>query len=75
MARFSIQQKDPFNSAAFLIVQVMDLACFAVPFALAIYWRKKPEFHRRLVLIASCALPTQPLAASPHCRSSSRRLA
>src|ERR1700734_4439155 len=56
MARFSIEQKDPFNSAAFLIVQVMDISCFAVPFALAIYWRKKPEFHRRLMLIASCAL-------------------
>jgi hypothetical protein len=73
MVRFSIQQKDPFNSVAFTIVQVMDLACFAVPFALAIYWRKKPEFHRRLVLIASCALldaafgrfPELPLVFSP----------
>src|SRR5580700_7754235 len=54
MARF--EQQDPFNSAAFLIVQVMDLSSFAVPFALAIYWRKRPEFHRRLVLIATCAL-------------------
>ena len=56
MARFAIQQKDPFNSASFLIIQALDLGCFAVPFALAIYWRKKPEFHRRLMLIASCAL-------------------
>jgi hypothetical protein len=56
MDRFAIQQKVPVNAAAFLIVQLMDIACFAVPFALAIYWRKKPEFHRRLVLIASCAL-------------------
>ena len=70
---FSIEQKDPFDSVAFTIVQVMDLACFAVPFALAIYWRKKPEFHRRLMLIASCALldaafgrfPTLPLVFSP----------
>jgi hypothetical protein len=73
IARFSIEQKDPFNSTAFTIVQVMDIACFAVPFALAIYWRRKPEFHRRLVLIASCALldaafgrfPELPLAFSP----------
>jgi hypothetical protein len=71
MARF--EQQDPFNSAAFLIVQVMDLSSFAVPFALAIYWRKRPEFHRRLVLIASCALldaafgrfPALPLVFSP----------
>ncbi len=73
MARFSIEQEDPFNSAAFLIIQAMDLACFAVPFALAICWRKKPEFHRRLVLIASCALadaafgrfPQLPLVFAP----------
>jgi hypothetical protein len=73
IVRFSIEQKDPFNSTAFTIVQVMDLGCFAVPFALAIYWRKKPEFHRRLMLIASCALldaafgrfPELPLVYSP----------
>jgi hypothetical protein len=73
IVRFSIEQKDPFDSVAFTIVQVMDLACFAVPFALAIYWRKKPEFHRRLMLIASCALldaafgrfPALPLVFSP----------
>jgi hypothetical protein len=71
MARF--EQGDPFNSAAFLIVQVMDLSSFAAPFALAIHWRKRPEFHRRLMLIASCALldaafgrfPALPLVFSP----------
>ena len=73
MVRFSIEHKDPFNSTAFTIVQVLDLACFTVPFALAIYWRRKPEFHRRLMLIASCALadaafgrfPDLPLIFSP----------
>jgi hypothetical protein len=73
IVRFSIEQKDPFDSVAFTIVQVMDLACFAVPFALAIYWRKKPQFHRRLMLIASCALvdaafgrfPALPLVFAP----------
>ena len=73
IVRFSIEQKDPFNSTAFTIVQVLDLACFTVPFALAIYWRRKPEFHRRLMLIASCALldaafgrfPELPLVFSP----------
>ena len=73
IVRFSIEQKDPFNSTAFLIVQVLDLASFAAPFALAIYLRKKPEFHRRLVLIASCGLadaafgrfPALPLVFSP----------
>jgi hypothetical protein len=40
----------------FMLVPFLDIACFTVTFALAVYWRKKPEYHRRLVLIASCAL-------------------
>jgi len=32
------------------------MLCFSTFLALAIYWRKKPEFHRRLILIASCGL-------------------
>jgi hypothetical protein len=56
IVKFSIEQKDPFNSTAFTIVQALDIASFAVPFALAIFWRKKPEFHRRLMLISSCGL-------------------
>ncbi|HXM15367.1 MAG TPA: hypothetical protein VN933_09005 [Candidatus Eremiobacteraceae bacterium] len=48
---------DPRSDAAkFMLVPFNDIFCFAIPFALAIYWRKKPEFHRRLILIASCAL-------------------
>jgi hypothetical protein len=37
-------------------VPFCDIVCFTTTFALAIYWRKKPEYHRRLILIASCAL-------------------
>ncbi|HEY2820419.1 MAG TPA: hypothetical protein VGJ06_05195 [Candidatus Acidoferrum sp.] len=44
------------DAAAFMLVPFNDIACFTTAFALAIYWRKKPEYHRRLVLIASCAL-------------------
>jgi hypothetical protein len=48
---------DPHSDAAlFMLVPLNDIFCFAIPFVLAIYWRKKPEFHRRLILIASCAL-------------------
>ena len=55
MDRFHLQ-RDPKDTPAFLIIQLMDLVFFAIPFALAIYWRRRPEFHRRLMLIASCAL-------------------
>jgi hypothetical protein len=73
MDRFFLQQHPDPHGAAFLIVQLMDLASFGVPFAFAIYWRRRPEFHRRLMLIASCGLtdaafgrfPLLPLAFSP----------
>ncbi len=44
------------DAPAFMLVPFFDVFCFTTTFALAIYWRKKPEFHRRLILIASCAL-------------------
>ena len=54
--RVAIQRRLPFPTVSFLFVEIMELVCFAVPFALAIYWRKRPDFHRRLMLIATCAL-------------------
>jgi hypothetical protein len=54
--RLAIQLRLPSPTVSFLIVEIMELVCFAVPFALAIYWRKRPDFHRRLMLIAICAL-------------------
>jgi hypothetical protein len=44
------------DAVSFMLVPFNDIVCFTATFALAIYWRKKPEYHRRLVLIASCAL-------------------
>jgi hypothetical protein len=40
----------------FFSIQAVDIASFTIFFGLAIYWRKKPEYHRRLVLIATCVL-------------------
>jgi hypothetical protein len=41
---------------AFLAVPFSDMLFFGSLFALAIYWRKKPEFHRRLMFLATCVL-------------------
>jgi hypothetical protein len=41
---------------AFLSVPFYDMITFGTLIALAIYWRKKPDYHRRLVFIASCGL-------------------
>jgi hypothetical protein len=44
----------------FLSVPFGDMAAFAVFVGLAIYWRKKPELHRRLLFIGTCALLDAP---------------
>jgi hypothetical protein len=44
------------DAPADLIVPLFDMVAFTVSFVPAIWWRKKPELHRRLLLIASCAL-------------------
>lgn len=66
MARFSILQFHSSSAAPFLAIQFCDISSFTIPFALAIYWRKKTEFHRRLILIASCALTAAAFGRFPH---------
>jgi hypothetical protein len=39
-----------------LLISFFNITAFTIPFAFAIYWRKKPAFHRRLQLMATCAL-------------------
>jgi hypothetical protein len=56
MARFDTSQLHRPNRDAFLIVPLSDMAVFAICFGLAILWRRVPERHRRLMLIATCAL-------------------
>lgn len=56
MARFDTIQLHRVSRDAFLIVPLSDMAAFAICFGLAILWRTNPERHRRLMLIATCAL-------------------
>lgn len=56
MVRFdTIRLHEP-GGDAFLIVPLFDMVAFATFFSLAVLWRKKPEFHRRLIFIATCGL-------------------
>jgi len=56
MRRFDLLDPELALRAPLLRTALLDLTSFTVPFAMAIYWRRKPELHRRLMLIASCAL-------------------
>ena len=56
MARFDAVVLHQSDADAFLSIPFADMIVFGPCIALAIYWRKKPEYHRRLVFIASCHL-------------------
>jgi hypothetical protein len=56
MGRFDTVQLHQNDAELTLIIPLFDMAVFATSFGLAMYWRTKPEFHRRLILIACCAL-------------------
>jgi hypothetical protein len=56
MGRFDMYRLHQKGADAFLIVPFYDMLAFAVCLALAIYWRRKPELHRRLMFITTCGL-------------------
>lgn len=58
MARFNILHglNSPEFAAAFLIVSFNDLVAFSGCLILAILWRRIPEYHRRLMFMATCCL-------------------
>ena len=65
MARYEIRYHHATDAPAFLIVPFLDVTCFAIAFALAIYWRRKPEYHRRLMLVATCLLTSAAFGRFP----------
>jgi hypothetical protein len=56
MGRFDTYRLHLPGAEPFLIIPFFDMAVFGTLIALAIAWRKKPELHRRLMFIATCAL-------------------
>ena len=61
MARFDAVQLHQSGTDAFLSIPFFDMIAFGAPIALAIYWRTKPELHRRLIFIATCSLMDPPI--------------
>jgi hypothetical protein len=56
MGRFNTVSLHATDAESSLVVPLFDMVCFTSTFPLAVYWRKKPELHRRLMLVATCAL-------------------
>jgi len=51
--------------ATSLVVPCFDMLAFAISFGLAISWRRRPEFHRRLMLIATSGITVAAFARFP----------
>ena len=56
MGRFDIHALQQKHVEMDLMIPLWDMVVFTTAFGLAIYWRGKPEYHRRLVYVATCAL-------------------
>ena len=56
MGQFDIRQLHQNHVEMDLMIPLWDMVVFTTAFGLAIYWRRRPEYHRRLVYIATCAL-------------------
>lgn len=65
MDRFLVFRLHVPNEQWFFSIQLWDMVAFTTCFWLAVYWRKKPEFHRRLVLLATCALTAAAFGRMP----------
>jgi hypothetical protein len=58
MGRFNVAHglHDPAYAAAFLSIPFNDMIFFSGALAAAFWWRKRPDVHRRLMLVATCLL-------------------
>ena len=61
MTRFDTVQLHQSGIDSFLSIPFYDMIAFGACIALAIYWRTKPELHRRLIFIATCSLMDAPI--------------
>jgi hypothetical protein len=69
MKRFEVHQLHDAGAALFLSIPFTDITCFAILFALAVYWRRKPELHRRLIFIATSVLLAAAFGRFPYLAS------
>jgi hypothetical protein len=56
----------PKDAYTFFAIQFLDISSFTAAFWLAVLWRRRPEMHRRLVLIATCTLTGAAFVRIPH---------
>ena len=63
MRRFDIIHFNDY--ATFIAVILWDMLAFSTLFLLAVLWRRRPEYHRRLMFLATCGLMNAGFARFP----------
>jgi hypothetical protein len=64
MAKVRLAHGDA-DAAVSFPIPVNDATGFAVAFALAALWRRRPEYHRRLMFVATCILTAAAFGRMP----------
>jgi hypothetical protein len=64
MGKVRVERLGP-DAAIFIYRPIEDIAFFAIAFGLAIHWRKRPELHRRLIVLAACAVTPPAISRLP----------
>jgi hypothetical protein len=65
MDRFNFFHFHDPGAKTFFAIQLWDMISFTTFFWLAVLWRRRPEFHRRLILIATCVLTSAAFGRFP----------
>lgn len=64
MGHWQVQRDGP-EGSMFIYRPFEDILFFGTAFGLAIHWRKRPDFHRRLMLLAAIAVTPPAISRIP----------
>jgi hypothetical protein len=64
MGKIQVERLGP-GAALFIYRPIEDIVFFAVAFGLAMLWRKRPDLHRRLIVLAACAVTPPAISRIP----------
>jgi len=64
MGKVEVQRLGP-DAGIFIYRPFEDIIFFAVAFGLALYWRRRPDRHRRLIVLAACAVTPPGISRIP----------
>jgi hypothetical protein len=64
MGKVQVQRLGP-DAGIFIYRPIEDIVFFAVAFGLAIHWRGQPDRHRRLIVLAACAVTPPGISRIP----------